>query len=83
MKIVADLVFEVVPDASRGSRPTPVTGRVRADGSEVVGVKSGGLDNSQMRTSTSLEPPTYEEIASKLAAQVRVALPPPAKPAAP
>lgn len=53
-----------------------------ADGSDVVGVKSGGLDNSQMRTSTSLDPPTYEEIATKLAIQVREALPPPAKPAA-
>ena len=50
-----------------------------ADGSEVVGVKSGGLDNSQMRTSTSLDPPTYEEIAAKLAAQVRDALPAPPK----
>ncbi len=36
MKIVADLAFEVVTDASRGPHPTPVTGRVRADGSEVV-----------------------------------------------
>jgi len=54
-----------------------------ADGSEVVGVKSGGLDNSQMRTSTSLDPPTYEEIATKLATQVRDALPAPPKPAAP
>jgi hypothetical protein len=53
------------------------------DGSEVVGVKSGGLDNGQVRTSTSLDPPTYEEIASKLAGQVRDALPAPAKPAAP
>ena len=54
-----------------------------ADGSEVVGVKSGGLDNSQMRTSTSLDPPTYEEVATKLAIQVRAALPAPPKPAAP
>jgi hypothetical protein len=54
-----------------------------ADGSEVVGVKSGGLDNSQMRTSTSLDPPTYEEIATKLAVQMRDALPQPPKPAAP
>jgi hypothetical protein len=53
------------------------------DGSEVVGVKSGGLDNNQMRTSTSLDPPTYEEVASKLAGQVRTSLPPPAKPGAP
>ena len=36
MKIVADLTFEVVPGSTRGPRPTPVTGRVRADGSEVV-----------------------------------------------
>ncbi|HKA24675.1 MAG TPA: hypothetical protein VKF80_06825 [Candidatus Eisenbacteria bacterium] len=53
------------------------------DGSEVVGVKSGGLESNQMRTSTSLDPPTYEEIAVKLAGQVRDSLPPPAKPAAP
>ena len=37
MKIVADLTFEVVPDGrSAGPHPTPVTGRVRADGSEVT-----------------------------------------------
>jgi hypothetical protein len=50
-----------------------------ADGSEVVGVKSGGIEGNQMRTSTSLDPPTYEEIASKLAGQVRDALPAPPK----
>jgi len=55
-----------------------------ADGSTVVGLKAGGLNNSDPRTSTSLDPPTYEEIAAKLADQVRAALPaPPAKPAAP
>jgi len=58
-----------------------------ADGSTVVGLKAGGLNNSDPRTSTSLDPPTYEEIASKLADQVRAAMPappsPPAKPAAP
>ena len=58
-----------------------------ADGSTVVGLKAGGLNNSDPRTSTSLDPPTYEEIAAKLADQVRTALPapptPPAKPAAP
>ncbi|SEP71261.1 hypothetical protein [Microlunatus flavus] len=37
MKIVADLAFQVVPDGTaRGPHPTPVTGRVRADGSEVT-----------------------------------------------
>lgn len=36
MKIVADLAFEVVPGSARDPHPTPVTGRVRADGSEVV-----------------------------------------------
>ncbi|HEV8481026.1 MAG TPA: hypothetical protein VGR66_09555 [Candidatus Eisenbacteria bacterium] len=55
-----------------------------ADGSTVVGLKAGGLNNSDPRTSTSLDPPTYEEIAAKLADQVRTALPaPPAKPATP
>lgn len=37
MKIVADLRFEVTPDDSdRGAHPTPTTGRVRADGSDVT-----------------------------------------------
>ena len=37
MKIVADLTFEVTPgDAGRGAHPTPTTGRVRADGTDVV-----------------------------------------------
>ena len=37
MKIVADLRFEVTTDASgRDPHPTPTTGRVRADGSDVT-----------------------------------------------
>jgi len=37
MKIVADLRFEVTTDGSdRDPHPTPTTGRVRADGSDVV-----------------------------------------------
>jgi hypothetical protein len=37
MKIVADLTFSVTPnDAVRGPRPTPTTGRVRAEGSDVT-----------------------------------------------
>ena len=36
MKIVADLTFEVVTDdTGRDPHPTPTTGRVRADGSDV------------------------------------------------
>ena len=37
MKIVADLTFEVTPDGgARDPHPTPTTGRVRADGTEVT-----------------------------------------------
>lgn len=37
MKIVADLTFSVsLDDAGAGPDPTPTTGRVRADGSDVV-----------------------------------------------
>lgn len=37
MKIVADLTFEVDPGGPvRGPHPAPVTGRVRADGSEIT-----------------------------------------------
>ncbi|MGI3785955.1 MAG: hypothetical protein ACRYG2_34860 [Janthinobacterium lividum] len=36
MKIVADLHFEVSPDDDQDPHPTPTTGRVRADGSDVT-----------------------------------------------
>ncbi len=36
MKIVADLHFEVTSDDDRDPHPTPTTGRVRADGSDVT-----------------------------------------------
>jgi hypothetical protein len=36
MKIVADLHFEVTSDDGRDPHPTPTTGRVRADGSDVT-----------------------------------------------
>lgn len=52
------------------------------DGSGVMGVKSGGFETGSPQTSTSLEPPTYEEVAARAAVEVRSALPPPpAKPA--
>ena len=52
------------------------------DGSGIVGVTSTGLQTAAPRTSTSLDPPTYEEVAAKLAVQLRAALPaPPPAPA--
>lgn len=55
-----------------------------SEGSNLLGVSSSGLSTAAPRASTSLDPPSYEEMASKLAVQLRDAVPPPpAKPAAP
>jgi hypothetical protein len=53
------------------------------DGSNILGVSSSGLQTAAPRTSTSLDPPSYEEVAAKLAGQLHDALPPLPKPAAP
>ena len=54
-----------------------------SEGSNLLGVSSSGLSSTAPRASTSLDPPGYEEMASKLAVQLRDAVPPPPKPAAP
>jgi len=54
-----------------------------SEGSNLLGVSSSGLQTAAPRTTTSLDPPSYEEVAAKLAGQLRDALPPPPKPAAP
>lgn len=53
------------------------------EGSSLLGVSSSGLSTAAPRASTSLDPPGYEEMASKLAVQLRDVLPAPPKPAAP
>lgn len=54
-----------------------------SEGSNLLGVSSSGLQTAAPRTSTSLDPPSYEEVAAKLAVQLAAALPPPPKSAAP
>jgi hypothetical protein len=51
-------------------------------GANVMGVTRTGLRN-EARTSTALDPPTYEEVATKLERKIQTAFPPPAKTAKP